>query len=67
MSTGKPVAIRCSCGTLFGYSDEANERLVIKHRDLYRMIYGEVKGPCRKCGNDVSWSPTKHIKGGDAA
>lgn len=58
----KPVAIRCVCGTLFGYADAAGERLVIKHRDLYRMITGAVEGPCRKCGNPVKWEP-KPISG----
>lgn len=51
--------VRCpSCGTLFGITDE-DGRIVIKHRDLLRLIRGSVEGPCRKCGQTVKWlSPT---------
>jgi hypothetical protein len=51
----RPVAVRCTCGTLFGYADATGERIAIKHRDLYRIIRGSVEGPCRKCGNTVRW------------
>jgi hypothetical protein len=50
----KPIAVRCACGTLFGYA--TGERLAIKHRDLYRIIRGSVEGPCRKCGAIVKWT-----------
>lgn len=52
----KPVAVRCVCGTLFGYADSSQQRIAIKHRDLYRVIRGSVEGPCRKCGNTVKWT-----------
>jgi hypothetical protein len=42
-----------NCGTLFG--KEVNGVLNIKHRDLFRTIIGEVKGPCRRCGFEVIW------------
>lgn len=42
------------CGTLFG--KEVDGVLNIKHRDLFRTIIGEVKGPCRRCGSEVRWS-----------
>jgi ribosomal protein S27E len=52
--------IKCgACGTLFG--KETNGTLTIKHRDLYRHIKGEgavVQGPCRGCGNEVTWTST---------
>lgn len=50
----KPIAVRCSCGTLFGYV--TGDQIAIKHRDLYRIIRGSVEGPCRKCGATVKWS-----------
>lgn len=53
----RPVAVRCVCGTLFGYADANGERISIKHRDLYRIIRGSVEGPCRKCGSTVKWAP----------
>lgn len=59
MNDTKPVAVRCSCGTLFGYAEASGERIAIKHRDLYRIIRGSVEGPCRKCGNTVKWEATK--------
>ena len=52
----RPVAIRCECGTLFGYAETSGERIAIKHRDLYRIIRGSVEGPCRKCGAIVRWT-----------
>lgn len=51
----RPVPVRCTCGTLFGYADASGERIAIKHRDLYRIIRGSVEGPCRKCGTTVRW------------
>lgn len=56
------VDIRCSCGTLFGYEQDSGERIAIKHRDLFRVIRGEVEGPCRKCGSIVRWKPSKVVK-----
>lgn len=48
------IAVKCeSCGTLFGYEDKGV--LNIKHRDLFRQITGNVKGPCRRCGAEVTW------------
>jgi len=44
-----------NCGTLFGKEVEGGV-LNIKHRDLFRSIKGEVKGPCRRCGTQVLWS-----------
>jgi hypothetical protein len=55
----RPVAVRCSCGTLFGYAESNGERIAIKHRDLFRIIRGSVEGPCRKCGSIVKWEATK--------
>lgn len=52
----KPEPVRCSCGTLFGYTDGV--QIQIKHRDLYRIVTGgTVEGPCRKCGAIVRWAP----------
>jgi hypothetical protein len=56
---GRPVPVRCNCGTLFGYADQSGERIAIKHRDLYRLIRGSVEGPCRKCGATVKWQATE--------
>ena len=48
------IAVKCpSCGTLFGYEDKGV--LNIKHRDLFRQVRGSVKGPCRRCGAEVTW------------
>lgn len=48
------IAVKCpACGTLFGY--ESNGILNIKHRDLFRQIQGFAKGPCRRCGSEVTW------------
>jgi len=59
----QPIAIRCSCGTLFGY--EQDGVLNIKHRDLYRHVEGGVvTGPCRKCGKTVRW-PLHYIEKAD--
>jgi hypothetical protein len=55
----RPIAVRCECGTLFGYAEANGERIAIKHRDLYRIIRGSVEGPCRKCGAQVKWTATK--------
>lgn len=47
--------IHCqNCEALFG--KESNGVLTIKNRDLYRYVEGgKVWGPCRGCGNIVSW------------
>jgi len=50
--------IKCPhCGTLFGI-ENADGKLAIKFKDLYREIDGRVSGPCRKCGSQVVW-PTE--------
>lgn len=49
--------VRCSCGCLFGI-EQADGILVIKARDLYRFVRGEVSGPCRKCGQLIRWPMT---------
>lgn len=59
----RPVAVRCSCGTLFGYAEADGTRIAIKHRDLYRIIRGSVEGPCRKCGSLVKWEATTVTEG----
>lgn len=48
--------IECECGALFGI-EQADGSLQIKYRDLTRTISGgSVGGPCRKCGQPVTWS-----------
>lgn len=50
---GKPI--KCTgCGTLFGIEQD-DGALNIKHRDLYRRIYGTCEGPCRRCGAQIKW------------
>jgi hypothetical protein len=53
------VDIRCKCGTLFGKADDDGRIIVIKHRDLYRLVRGSVEGPCRRCGSTVKWQSTE--------
>lgn len=60
------IAIKCpSCGTLFGYENDEGV-LNIKHRDLFREIRGQVSGPCRRCGNQVTWSSSRNDVDGSA-
>ncbi len=48
-------AVRCECGTLFGIQ-QIDGTLAIKYRDLNRVVSGTVSGPCRKCGEVVTWT-----------
>lgn len=48
------IAVRCPCGTLFGY--QTGDVLAIKNRDLFRTFRGGiVEGPCRRCGVTFRW------------
>lgn len=54
---GNEGEVRCRCGMLFGI-EQPNGTLAIKYRDLFRIVDGNVTGPCRKCGAKVEW-PSK--------
>lgn len=51
--------VKCTCGALFGIEQDDGS-LAIKYRDLFRIVKGNVTGPCRKCGKTVEWPTTPY-------